>query len=198
VAYQSIFRERLFAGQVIVVTGGGSGIGRCTAHELAALGATVALVGRKPERLATVAAEIAWLDSDDMVVHPQRRLTCRVAALTRRARRADLDPLATAAPLAIGSLYLDPARRTVRVRGGDVPVTPHEFRLLHKLASAPGAVFTRERLLAEIWEGEAFVTARSIDTLVYRLRCKIERDPAAPTSIVTVWGEGYKFTNVAP
>ena len=58
-AYQSIFREGLFAGQVVIVTGGGSGIGRCTAHELAALGATVALVGRKPEKLATVAAEIA-------------------------------------------------------------------------------------------------------------------------------------------
>ena len=138
--------------------------------------------------------------ADDYLTKPfsMKELTCRVAALTRRARRADVDPLATAEPLSVGSLYLDPARRTIRVRGGDVPVTPHEFRLLHKLASAPGAVFTRERLLAEIWEGEAFVTARSIDTLVYRLRCKIERDPAAPTSIITVWGEGYKFTNVAP
>ena len=57
-AYQSIFREGLFVDQVIIVTGGGSGIGRCTAHELAALGATVALVGRKPEKLTTVAAEI--------------------------------------------------------------------------------------------------------------------------------------------
>jgi len=59
VAYQSIFREGLFAGQVVIVTGGGSGIGRCTAHELGALGAVVALVGRKPDKLATVAAEIA-------------------------------------------------------------------------------------------------------------------------------------------
>jgi len=58
VAYQSIFRAGLFAGRVIVVTGGGSGIGRCTAHEVSCLGATVALVGRKPEKLATVAAEI--------------------------------------------------------------------------------------------------------------------------------------------
>ena len=57
--YQSIFREGLFAGQVVIVTGGGSGIGRCTAHELGSLGATVALVGRKPEKLAAVAAEIA-------------------------------------------------------------------------------------------------------------------------------------------
>ncbi|MBN9369883.1 SDR family oxidoreductase [Hydrogenophaga sp. YM1] len=57
--YRSVFRPGLFAGQVIVVTGGGSGIGRCTAHELAALGAHVALVGRKPEKLRAVAEEIA-------------------------------------------------------------------------------------------------------------------------------------------
>ena len=57
--YRSVFREGLFAGRHVVVTGGGSGIGRCTAHELAALGASVALVGRKPEKLAAVAAEIA-------------------------------------------------------------------------------------------------------------------------------------------
>jgi citronellol/citronellal dehydrogenase len=57
--YQSVFREGLFAGQTIIVTGGGSGIGRCTAHELAALGAHVALVGRKPDKLAAVQAEIA-------------------------------------------------------------------------------------------------------------------------------------------
>lgn len=57
--YRSVFREALFAGQVVVVTGGGSGIGRCTAHELASLGAIVALVGRKAEKLTAVAAEIA-------------------------------------------------------------------------------------------------------------------------------------------
>jgi citronellol/citronellal dehydrogenase len=58
VAYASVFAPGLFAGQVVVVTGGGSGIGRCTAHELAALGAHVVLVGRKPEKLEAVAAEI--------------------------------------------------------------------------------------------------------------------------------------------
>ena len=57
-SYASVFRAGLFAGQTALVTGGGSGIGRCTAHELAALGARVALVGRKAEKLAAVAAEI--------------------------------------------------------------------------------------------------------------------------------------------
>lgn len=56
--YRSAFRPGLFAGQLIVVTGGGSGIGRCTAHELAALGAHVVLVGRNLEKLQTVAEEI--------------------------------------------------------------------------------------------------------------------------------------------
>ena len=57
--YQSVFRPRLFDGQSILVTGGGSGIGRCTAHELVALGARVALVGRKREKLEAVQREIA-------------------------------------------------------------------------------------------------------------------------------------------
>ena len=56
--YQSVFRDDLFAGQTVIVTGGGSGIGRCTAHELAALGAHVALVGRTAEKLEAVRAEI--------------------------------------------------------------------------------------------------------------------------------------------
>ncbi len=57
--YASVFRPGLFDGQVVIVTGGGSGIGRCTAHELASLGATLALVGRKMDKLEAVAAELA-------------------------------------------------------------------------------------------------------------------------------------------
>jgi len=56
--YQSVFRPGLFAGRVVIVTGGGSGIGRCTAHELAALGAHVVITGRSPEKLEAVAREI--------------------------------------------------------------------------------------------------------------------------------------------
>ena len=57
-SYRSVFRPGLFAGQTVVVTGSGSGIGRCTAHELAALGAHVVLVGRTAAKLEAVAAEI--------------------------------------------------------------------------------------------------------------------------------------------
>ena len=67
--YGSIFRPQLFSGQAVIVTGGGSGIGRCTAHELASLGAAVALVGRKAERLARVQAEIVE-DGGRATTHP--------------------------------------------------------------------------------------------------------------------------------
>lgn len=66
-SYQSVFRPHLFAGQTVIVTGGGSGIGRCTAHELAALGAELALVGRRPEKLQAVAQELR-ADNQNAVV----------------------------------------------------------------------------------------------------------------------------------
>ena len=56
--YASVFAPNLFAGRVVIVTGGGSGIGRCTAHELAALGARVVLVGRKLDKLQAVASDL--------------------------------------------------------------------------------------------------------------------------------------------
>ncbi|MGO4841288.1 SDR family NAD(P)-dependent oxidoreductase, partial [Rhizobiaceae sp. 2RAB30] len=57
--YNSVFASDLFADKTIIVTGGGSGIGRCTAHEFAYLGANVVIVGRNPEKLETVTREIA-------------------------------------------------------------------------------------------------------------------------------------------
>ncbi|MDH4481827.1 MAG: SDR family oxidoreductase [Rhodoferax sp.] len=72
--YVSIFAPGLFVGKVIVVTGGGSGIGRCVAHELAALGAQVALLGRKLEKLERVAAEIA----QDGAAHPASVHVCDI------------------------------------------------------------------------------------------------------------------------
>ncbi len=71
-SYQSIFRPGLFVGQSILVTGGGSGIGRCTAHELVALGARVALVGRKREKLEAVQKEIAAVagNANAATIHP--------------------------------------------------------------------------------------------------------------------------------
>ena len=67
--YQSIFRNNLFAGQTVVITGGGSGIGRCTAHELASLGAEVAIIGRNADKLNAVRTEI-HSDGGQVSIHP--------------------------------------------------------------------------------------------------------------------------------
>ena len=87
-----------------------------------------------------------------------------------------------------------PHTRGVRVRA-TIEVTRQEFNLLCVLASSPGIVFTRERLLSRVWQEQSFVTGRSVDTLVKRLRKKIEVDPAVPKLILTVWGDGYKFAD---
>jgi citronellol/citronellal dehydrogenase len=95
VVYQSIFRKGLFAGQVIIVTGGGSGIGRCTAHELASLGATVALLGRKAEKVASVAAEIAEdsgagrASAQVCDIRVEEQVTAAVAAILKAHGRID-------------------------------------------------------------------------------------------------------------
>jgi two-component system OmpR family response regulator/two-component system alkaline phosphatase synthesis response regulator PhoP len=99
-------------------------------------------------------------------------------------------------PIVVHDVEIDPARRRVRVAGSDVTLTNQEFHLLHLLATHPGIVFSREALLARIWKNETFVTERSVDTLVKRLRRKIEDDAANPRLILTVWGAGYKFADV--
>jgi DNA-binding response OmpR family regulator len=82
------------------------------------------------------------------------------------------------------------------VRGRDVELTTQEFNLLYVLLSQPGIVLSREALLRRVWRDNTYVTVRSVDTLVKRLRRKIEDDPSAPGVILTVWGAGYKAADV--
>ena len=72
-------------------------------------------------------------------------------------------------------------------------LTPQEFSLLHLLMSQPGIVLSREELLEKVWGSEVFVTGRGVDTLVTRLRRKVEEDPSRPKRIITARGIGYKF-----
>jgi two-component system OmpR family response regulator/two-component system alkaline phosphatase synthesis response regulator PhoP len=94
-----------------------------------------------------------------------------------------------------GGLTIDPARRLARLDGRDIELTAHEFDLLYLLASNRGIVFSREALLQRVWGDDTNVTVRSVDTLVKRLRRKIESAPGEPRFIATVWGTGYKFAD---
>jgi len=137
--------------------------------------------------------------ADDYLTKPfgVRELIARARALLRRPRRSPADVTADAEPIVrVHGVDIDPARRRVRVDGRDVDLTDQEFRLLHLLATHAGIVFSREALLAKIWRGDTFVTVRSVDTLVKRLRRRIEPDAAHPRYLLTVWGVGYKFADV--
>ena len=139
--------------------------------------------------------KVLGLDSgaDDYLTKPfgVRELMARVRALLRRGPRPDQ---ASAAPETIRykHIVVEPARRRVRVGNRDVDLTANEFQLLSVLLASPGIVFSREALLNRVWKDQTYVTVRSVDTLVKRLRKKIEADPATPDVVLTVWGTGYK------
>jgi len=92
-----------------------------------------------------------------------------------------------------GDLEIDAASMTVRVQGRTVLTTVREFRLLEYLARHRGRVFTRDQLLDAVWKEGSFVTPRSIDVFVRRLREKIESDPRHPRYLKTLRGVGYRF-----
>jgi len=81
--------------------------------------------------------------------------------------------------------------------GEPVEVTALEFRLLHYLASRPNRIFSRDQLLDAVWGREHFVTPRSVDVYIRRLREKIEANPVEPVFLKTKRGAGYLFETIA-
>ncbi len=95
-----------------------------------------------------------------------------------------------------GPLVLDSARFEATLDGEELDLTRLEFELLYSLASKPGIVFSRERLLETVWHDNEYIVPRGIDVHISRLRQKIEKDPSHPQMLLTVHGVGYKFNPV--
>jgi len=131
------------------------------------------------------------LGADDYVVKPfsPRELTARVKALLRRIVSKEDEESEI---LAFPELMIDPISRVVKVNNKEVALTPKEFDLLYFLAKNKGKVFSREKLLKEVWGYDFYGSLRTIDTHIKQLREKLGRSKAA-SYISTIWGIGYKF-----
>ncbi|MDK1476807.1 response regulator transcription factor [Streptomyces sp. 549] len=128
--------------------------------------------------------------ADDYVTKPfsPRELVLRVESVLRRTGA----PPAAGPRLRGGGLVVDPAARTATGPGGRLALTVREFDLLAHFLRHPGRAFTREELMSAVW-GWDFGDLSTVTVHVRRLRHKVERDPARPVLITTVWGVGYRF-----
>jgi len=130
------------------------------------------------------------LGADDYITKPfaTRELIARVKAVLRRFERPTAPSVTK-----FDMIEIDANAMELRVNGELATTTATEFRLLDFLARHPGRVFSRDHLLDAVWGDARFVTPRSVDVYVRRIREKIESDPETPRYLKTVRGAGYRF-----
>ncbi len=137
------------------------------------------------------------IGADDYLAKPfsPREMVARVRAILRRSEAA---AVSEATPFyAKGPLRIDFSTYEVSVRGKAVRLTLKEFELLRFLVQNPSRVLSRDQLLDRVWGGETFVTPRTVDVHIRRLRKAIEKDDRKPQWILTLRGVGYKFDEKA-
>ncbi len=137
------------------------------------------------------------LGADDYVTKPfsPKELALRVASVLRRARMPRPEP--AAAELVDGDLRLQMTARTATLGGRELPLTTREFDLLAFFLGHAGVAYSRADLLEKVW-GWDFGDQSTVTVHVRRLREKIEREPAKPTRVATVWGVGYRYDREQP
>ncbi len=135
------------------------------------------------------------LGADDYLAKPfsMLELVARIKALLRRVEAMAQNARIDAGAIEVAGIRIDPVARTAGVDGNALDLTPREFDLLHFFARHPDQVYSRMELLNQVWGHRHEGYEHTVNTHINRLRSKIERDPATPRRILTVWGRGYKL-----
>ena len=173
-----------------IMVPGGDGLDLCRRVRLnPALASTpvIFLTARSSESDRILGLE---LGADDYITKPfsPRELVARVKAVLRRFERPTVPT-----QLRFDRVEIDASAMQLKIDGELMATTATEFRLLDYLARHPGRVFSRDHLLDAVWGDARFVTPRSVDVYVRRIREKIETDAENPRYLVTVRGAGYRF-----
>ena len=133
------------------------------------------------------------MGADDYITKPfsVKELIARIRAILRRTRERSgnrrRDEYRT------GQLHINYASCEVRLNGQKISLSPTEMKLLFFFSQHPGRVYTRDQILSHVWNDDTFVTPRTVDVHIKRLRGQIEQDAENPRYILTVRGMGYKF-----
>jgi len=137
------------------------------------------------------------LGADDYLAKPfsMLELVARVKALLRRVEAMAQNARIDAGEIETAGVRIDPVARTAQVDGTPLDLTPREFDLLYFFARHPDQVYSRMDLLNQVWGHRHDGYEHTVNTHINRLRNKIERDPAEPRRILTVWGRGYKLAS---